>query len=814
MESKIMALNLPTDFAQGNAAFERGQYVEAINFYASSLKKSSLVTSHIDFNINLAATLLVDPHSSISSLTKPAELRPANQIERDSSDPDGWVSIGDDPYFHLLFDSGKTIGPGWYCVSVLIDAVKREGASKFYIDYGQGYSEAFCYNIPFKRNALATRVIYIEPGVVSVRFDPKEYQGRFKVNLIQWKEIDEARAIEMMVAPTQLDPVRSDESLVANFPKDENSESLAPVCVEYLYEEYSRIFDVVVDSTNYAEWIDTIEIPNLPSKDQARKIIGGLKCKPVISIVMPTYNTDEIYLRACIDSVLNQSYPWWELCVADDASTKPSVKKVLKEYETRDARIKVVYRKKNGHISLTSNSALELASGDFVALLDHDDTLAEHALLLVAQAVNNKSDAQIFYSDEDKLDKKGERFDPHFKSDWNPDLFYSQNYVSHLGVYKRSLLQAIGGFRAGVEGSQDYDLLLRCLDHVRADQIIHIPHVLYHWRTVEGSTALSSDQKSYTTDAGVESLRHHFSHSQPEVCVEPGPVANTYRVRWPLPEILPLVSLIIPTRDRRALTEVAVRSILEKTTYTNYEILILDNGSVELDTLEFFESIQQEDLRVKVIRYDYPFNYSAINNYGARYANGSLIGLINNDVEIISPEWLTEMVSHALRPEIGCVGAKLYFSNDTIQHAGVICSLGGVAGHSHKHFDRNHPGYFYRLLLTQNLSAVTAACLIIRKDVFDEVSGLDEENLKVAFNDVDFCLKVQDAGYRNLWTPYAELYHYESISRGAEDSLEKIQRFQGEINFMKNKWQSLLEHDPYYSANLTKDREDFSLRTR
>ncbi|AVP95628.1 glycosyl transferase [Aeromonas rivipollensis] len=536
-----------------------------------------------------------------------------------------------------------------------------------------------------------------------------------------------------------------------------------------------------------------------------------MKTPPLISVVMPVYNPAEIYLRACLDSVLAQSYPHWELCIADDRSPKAHVQRVLREYEAKDSRIKVVYREQNGHISAASNSALEIAKGDFVALLDHDDALPEHALLFMAQAICEQPDAHILYSDEDKLNAKGERFEPHFKSDWNPDLFFSQNYVSHLGVYRRSLLQQIGGFRLGVEGSQDQDLLLRCLPHVTATQIVHIPRVLYHWRTIEGSTALASGEKSYTTEAGIKALRDYFAGQQPGVRVEAGLVPNTYRVRYPIPEPAPLVSLLIPTRDRRALTETAVRSILERSTYTRFEILILDNGSIEQETLDFFAQIQREDSRVKVLRYDHPFNYSAINNFGARHAKGSIVGLVNNDVEVINPEWLTEMVSHCLRPEIGCVGAKLYYSNDTLQHGGVILGIGGVANHSHKNFARNHPGYFARLICIQNYSAVTAACLLIRKEIFDAVDGLDEEHLKVAFNDVDFCLKVREAGYRNLWTPHAELYHYESISRGAEDSPEKIARFISEVNFMQSKWGKHLERDPFYSQNLTKDREDFSI---
>jgi O-antigen biosynthesis protein len=339
--------------------------------------------------------------------------------------------------------------------------------------------------------------------------------------------------------------------------------------------------------------------------------------------------------------------------------------------------------------------------------------------------------------------------------------------------------------------------------------------VLYHWRAIEGSTASSSKEKTYTTDAGIKALKDYFADNGPQgIEVKEGFVPNTYRVKYPIPDPAPLVSLLIPTRDRLNLIEPCVRSIIEKSTYKHFEILILDNGSCEPETLEFFEAIKKQDPRVNVISYDRPFNYSAINNYGVQQAKGSIIGLVNNDIEVINPDWLTEMVSQVSRSEIGCVGAKLYFENDTIQHGGVICSLGGVAGHSHKHFPRDHPGYFYRLLLPQSLSAVTAACLLVRRHVYEQVEGLDEENLRIAFNDVDFCLKVREAGYRNLWTPYAELYHYESISRGTEDTPEKQERFRAEIAFMQKKWGSMLDEDPFYSSNLTKDREDFSLSSR
>jgi Predicted glycosyltransferases len=566
-----------------------------------------------------------------------------------------------------------------------------------------------------------------------------------------------------------------------------------------------------VDRNDYTAWVKRFDQCDNHQTQQHMDSIQQMPFKPLISIIMPTYNAPLELLKEAIESVIAQTYPHWELCIADDASTDSSVRKILESYQHKEKRIKVTYREQNGHISNASNSAIALATGDWIALFDQDDLLSTSALYHIAKEINDNPQAAIIYTDEDKIDEHGTRFAPHFKSDWNPDLLFSQNYVSHLGVYASWLIKKIGGFRTGVEGSQDHDLILRCLPHISAAQFIHIPKVLYHWRAIAGSTALAADGKSYTTDAGVKALSDYFSTVDPQVRISAGQLPNTYKVCYPIPDPNPLVSLLIPTRDHRALTETCVRSILEKTTYQNYEILILDNGSEEKETLEFFQKIQQEDARVKVYRYDYPFNYSAINNFGAGMAKGSIIGLVNNDIEVISANWLSEMVSHALRKEIGCVGAKLYYSDGRLQHCGVILGIGGVAGHSHKYFNGSAHGYFSRLRLTQSLSAVTAACLLVRKEVFEQVGGLDEQNLKIAFNDVDFCLKVREAGYRNIWTPYAELFHHESISRGAEDTPEKAARFEKEVLFMKNKWGTMLSEDKYYNRNLTNIHEDFSL---
>lgn len=564
--------------------------------------------------------------------------------------------------------------------------------------------------------------------------------------------------------------------------------------------------------SDYQTWLE-----NHHHQEQldAQKIIDVLpeKKQPLISVVMPTYNTDEKFLRLCIESVLNQSYENWELCIADDASPDPQVVKVLKEYQEKDKRVKIICRQQNGHISAATNSALELVTGEWVALLDHDDELHTDALAFVVNALNEQPDTQFIYSDEDKIDEQGGRSSPHFKSDWNLDLLYSQNYVSHLGVYKADIVKKIGGFRVGYEGSQDFDLLLRYSREIDHKNIIHIPRVLYHWRMVEGSTALASDEKSYTTEAGIKALNDYFFASGENVRAERGMADNIYKTNWSSvdSEGEALVSLIIPTYNGYEITKQAIDSILSKTIYQNFEILLVDNNSNDPIAVKYFEEIANHE-KVTLLRYPYPFNYSAINNFAAKHAKGSILGLINNDIEVINSEWLTEMVSHAQRKDIGCVGAMLYYPNDTIQHAGVIIGIQGVANHSHKHFERNHPGYFRRLQVVQNFSAVTAACLLVKKAIFNEVNGLNEKDLAIAFNDIDFCLKVQKAGYRNLWTPYAELYHHESVSRGAEDNPEKIARFNKEVEYMKGHWKTDQISDFAYNPNLTRSREDFSLK--
>jgi GT2 family glycosyltransferase len=549
----------------------------------------------------------------------------------------------------------------------------------------------------------------------------------------------------------------------------------------------------------YARWV--CEYDTLTEGDRAaiHRHIDELARRPLISVIMPVYDTPERYLRESIESVLGQFYPDWELCIADDASTKPHVRQVLEQYRRQDSRIKVVYRAENGHISAASNSALELAAGEFVALLDHDDLLAPHALYAIADAINKHPDADLFYSDEDKIDAAGRRCDPYFKPDWNPELFYSQNFVSHLGVYRTSFIRALGGFRTGFEGSQDYDLALRVTAQTRGP-VVHIPHILYHWRLFPGASTYSSIQLDKASAAARRAITEQLSSLGEHASVIES-VGGYHRVIRQEPDRWPLVSVIISTRDHVDVLASCIEGLFEKTDYPGLEILIADNDSREPETKSFFENVQRRGVRI----FPSPgqFNFSRINNAAAREAKGDILLFLNNDISMIDHSWLKEMIIYAMRPDVGAVGARLLYPDGAVQHAGVVLGLEGVAGHIHLGAARNDPGYFSRLKLVQDISCVTAACMAIRKAVFQQIGGFDEENLAVAFNDVDLCIRIREAGYRIIWTPHAELYHVESKSRGSDLVPSQLKRFRSEEEYMRRRWAKQLACDPFFNPNLS-----------
>lgn len=555
------------------------------------------------------------------------------------------------------------------------------------------------------------------------------------------------------------------------------------------------------DTVLYARWVACHDTLDEEDKQLIARHIGRFRRRPLISVLMPVSNTPEVFLKAAIDSVQRQIYPNWELCIADDASTLASVRPLLEAKALEDSRIRVVWRTANGHICAASNSALELARGEFLALLDHDDELAPHALYMVAAAVEECAGLDMLYSDEDKIDRRGRRVRPYFKPGWNPDLLLGQNYVSHLSVFRTALVRRLGGFRLGLEGCQDWDLTLRVAEATAPERIRHIPHILYHWRVAAGSTAGGHEAKPYVAEAAIRTVTEHLARTG--LAAQALAAWGSYiRVRRAIPQPAPRISIIVPTRNSYALLRRCVSSIFSRSIYRDYELLIVDNQSDDPETLTYIIRLAQ-NRAVRVLHYDAPFNFAAIINFAVEHSQAELICLLNNDTEVISPDWLGELASHAVRPEVGAVGAMLYYPDESIQHAGVIMGMGGVAGHWHLGAQRGMTGYFGRAALVQDFSAVTAACMMLRRCVFDEVGGMDAEHLPVAYNDIDLCLRIRERGYRIVWTPYAELYHHESASRGKDETPEQRARFSRESSFMQNRWSRWLANDPAYNPNLS-----------
>jgi len=562
-------------------------------------------------------------------------------------------------------------------------------------------------------------------------------------------------------------------------------------------------------SRSYASWVVAYDTLGEEQIAELHRQMVNLQVTPLISLVMPVYNPHADDLSRAIASVQAQVYPHWELCICDDASPNAETRALLEDAARADPRVRLAFHSENKHISHATNTAIALAHGQYIAFLDQDDELRPHALLCAVQAFESHSQVRVLYSDEDKIDQVGYRFDPYFKPDFNLGLLRSHNYMCHFAVYQRNLIDQLNGLRPGFEGAQDYDLALRAVDLAGAQAIAHIPKVLYHWRTAVGSTASGHGNKKYAFEAGRRALSEHLERRQLRGAIEEAPEApGMYRICWQRPHPAPLVSIVIPTRNGQDILRQCLDSIAQ-TSYPHYEIIVVDNGSDDPAALDLLTQREQEG-QIRVLRDASPFNFSALNNRAVREAaRGEFVLLMNNDIEIIHPEWLDEMVGPAMEPGVGCVGARLWYPDGRLQHAGVVLVC-GVAGHAHKFLRKGQHGYMGRAVLAQDFVAVTAACLLVRRSIFEEVNGLDE-SLAVAFNDVDFCLRVHQAGYRNHWTPHAELVHHESVSRGYEDTPEKQRRFKGEIEILQSRWSELLKHDPCYSPNLTADAEDFTL---
>ena len=555
---------------------------------------------------------------------------------------------------------------------------------------------------------------------------------------------------------------------------------------------------------DYAAWRRRHARMTRADRRRIAQEIAGLPSHPLISVVMPVYDPPVEVLEAAIRSVQAQLYPAWELCIADDASTDPAVPALLARLAAEDPRIRLVRRAENGHIARASNDALALATGAYAAFLDHDDVLPRDALHEVARAILDDPDLVLIYSDEDKIDRDGTLFEPHFKTDFDRELLYCQNYLNHLTVIRMAELRAVGGLRPGFEGSQDHDLVLRVTRDLDPARIRHIPSVLYHWRAGDGSGTFSDRALAQTEGARLRAVEEIVAPLGARV--ERGPLGYN-RIRWPLPDPPPRVSVVIPTRDRAELLRVVLEGLFEATDYPDIEIVVVDNDSREPETAALLAAHRGD--RLRVVAAPGPFNFSDLSNRGAAAATGPVLLFLNNDVEVIRPDWLGELVALAIRPGIGAVGAKLLYPDGTLQHGGVVLRVGSVAGHAQLGLGAEEPGYFGRMQQTREVSAVTAACLAIRREVFDEVGGFDARDLKIAYNDVDLCLRLRRAGYRNLWTPFARLIHHESKSRGAEDTPEKAARLREEARVMQARWAPELKADPHYGPNFVPNSTNF-----
>ena len=557
-------------------------------------------------------------------------------------------------------------------------------------------------------------------------------------------------------------------------------------------------------ASDYYRWIHDFEEPD---DDLIALKLSSLATRPKFSILMPVFNTQAADLEAAIESVVAQSYANWELCMADDASTRSETRAVLERAAAQDPRIKVIYRTVRSGISKTCNAAWQLATGDYVCFLDHDDTLSPHALAYLCETLDRHPAADLLYSDEDKIDAKGKRFEPFFKPDWSPALLLSENYICHLLVLSQDLARKIGRLNPDCDGSQDYDLTLRASE--QATEIRHVPKVLYHWRAAEGSTAVTQENKTYALSAAQQALEQHCWRIKGEVAIEPGRITGRWRTRYVIPAST-RVSIIVASGGKLDVLRANFDNLLAKTTYKNYEIVVIDN-SRHNGIQSYIGELRGQHNNVRYLDWRHkPFNYSAINNAAARECDSPVLLFLNDDTSVIEPGWLEAMLELAVLPEVGAVGAKLLYPDGRIQHAGVVMGLYDNCGHAFKGLDGSTSHYFDFTDVIRNVSAVTGACLMTRADVFWKVGGFDEVQFAVAFNDIDLCLKIGNQGYQVLYTPHALLHHHEAFSKTSKDLVPHPQ----EVEAMRLKWESIIDADPYYNPNLTRNDEDYSLKTR
>lgn len=727
------------------------------------------------------------------------ELLPDDTVQA-CQDSDGvvWEVNGD----HAGFRFGAPVAPsawpaGWYALRGSIECVggtvTLPSLQPVYEADALEDAEEVPLSDPSSRGLLHALVLFRQP-VSDLRFRPGVLAARFRMRNFSLRRISRATALWMMLrgagqpfAPGVL--LRRSAGFLANLWKIDRRAATTAAFSDYL--EHQRPPGL----TDYDVWIrkyDTLTPTRLTDLRRRVEACSG----PAISILLPVRNEPAPSLRRRIDGVRNQLWGEWELCIARDASCGAEIAELLDGYAAQDTRIRVACTAGEGTTAL--DRALGMATASHAVVMGADVELRPHALLELAELRQRHPDLAFAYADEDSIDGADRRREPYFKPDWNPDLLRSQNYIGNFAMVRVELLRGTGGLHDDPGESAWHDLFLRCTERLPRHQIRHVADVLYHRRAAPSSSAL--EPSAQEAAEGARAVSEHLARCGVRATVEarPGP---TFHVHWPLPPALPKVSIVIPTRDRADLLRKCVQSILSRTTWPNYEIVVVDNQSSQREAVDYLQLLREGE-RTRVLIDKAPFNYSAINNRAVAQCDGELVCLLNNDIEVILPGWLEEMAAHALRPDVGAVGAMLYYPNDTIQHAGVIIGLHGAADHLHAGRPRGWSGQGARARVAQELSAVTGACLLVRRATYVDAGGLDER-LAVAFNDIDFCLRLRERGLHNIWTPYAELYHYESASRGRDDTPERQARNASEVAYMRRRWSALLQADPAWNRNLS-----------
>ena len=639
-------------------------------------------------------------------------------------------------------------------------------------------------------------------------FEPGEMTNCYAV--FTSKEHPEDVLEQLIDCPGLLAAYRYQHGIKGRIRRLQRAKSIKDFCLEEKY------MDLEPEEKKYAIWYEK-QYPGFAKRLKEKTTHFALH--PKFSIIVPLYHTPLDFLDDMIQSVQKQTYENWELCLANGSPEDEELDAQVRKYMSKEPRIKYRKLEKNLGIAGNTNEALALATGSYTALLDHDDFLSPNALFEFVKAINENGDADCIYSDEDKVDQEGKlHYFPHFKSDYNPDLLHTNNYICHFFAVKTSIIKKVGGFRPNFDGAQDFDLVLRCIDESKS--VVHVPKILYSWRCHKGSTSANTDSKSYAFEAGKRALQEYYDRHGIEAKVDNTSLPGYYKTTYLYTE-RPLVTIVIPNKDHTEDLDRCVRSLLATKEYTNFEILIIENNSEDQATFDYYEKLKKQDERIRVETWKmddarhsekHGFNYAAIQNFAAKKANGEYLLLLNNDTQVIDPDFLVSMVGYARRSDVGAVGAKLLYEDDTVQHAGVIVGVEGVAFHQFLEYPEHDPGYMGRASFSQDLSAVTGACLLVKKSLYEQVGGLDE-SFEISLNDVDFCLKLRKAGYLNVFTPFAELYHFESISRGLDDQGEKAKRYNEESERFRNKWKAELEAgDPYFNPNFSLDKSDFSLR--